>query len=358
MPNAQKRGAPASTEVATRSRAAWADWCRLTAAASIFLFHFLTDYTRLFGARAAAAATGEGAALIVSEFEGWGISFFLVLMGASLVLSPITEPYARYLRRRLLRVLLPLWILAIPYLAAGLAVSEMQWQDVWKVPFWLTGLNVLHPALFFPVSGAWWYVTLAVQWILVAPLVQRLVRARGLLPMAFLLGALQLASLAAISLLPSEWSYLSQGLIVARAATVGFGVVIAHLLSASRTRNELLTTAMAALVLLAVAGLSASLGGTGSPFRLVSYLALAFVFARLSRAGSGAMLAAAAAATYPFYLAHAPIQKYFQVFAARVGISSFPVLLVGAVCAAIIATAVLSRATRLVRQRIETASRS
>ena len=64
-------------------------------------------------------------------------------------------------------------------------------------------------------------------------------------------------------------------------------------------------------------------------FRNAINLGLAVLLALATRwRCSTPLLFTAAAATYPFYLVHAPIQKYTQTIAAHYGFSSLPVLLV------------------------------
>lgn len=331
-------------------RLAWVDWCRLVAAGSIFLFHFVFDYVILFGApRAAQATLGISGALVRADM--WGISLFVVLMGASSELARRRRGYVRQVFRRLLRILLPLWLLAIPYVVAGLVVHEMSPADLWKVPFWLFGLNVVSPAVFWPVSQAWWYVTLAAQWALVGPLAQRLWDKVGAVWFTLACALLQVVSLVFVRQLPHEWAYLSRGFIGARAVELALGFTLVAVLRTGTGEQDRLRQAVAMLVIATAAWFSVDLGANTTAWWLLSYVFIAAMFSLRTAGGtSGRVLSRAAALTYPFYLVHAPIQKYFQAIAARLGVSAFWALLIGAFVLSCAVAVALQAAIRYVER--------
>lgn len=296
-----------SGRVDETQRIAWIDGLRVVGALMIFAYHFLTDYERTFGASPSTASFMNA---WWPHFNEWAISLFVILAGLSLTLSwqPLTDVRG-YLRRRAVRLLVPLWIIGVPYVFAGIALGLMRVPDLWKVPVWFSGLGAISPATFLPVSEAWWYVTVALQCALIAPLVQwvtdRIGLAWGLLGMALT----SLLSLWAIGRLPGEWHYLTQGLVLARLIEFGVGVLAAN---AIRRKAGLATIGSSALGL-ALAGLLADrLDAVTSAGALGLWIVIVLAFALALRSGprSPRWLVTAGLATYPFYLAHAPIGAY------------------------------------------------
>ena len=197
----------------------------------IFLYHFGADYQRIVGSVSAAGLSPWLAITAHPDLAVWAVSLFVILSGLSFTLASHGSASRRpQYARRAVRILAPLWVIAVPYLAAGLALGEMSTGDLWKVPIWLLGLGVVSPATFFPVSKAWWYVTLALQCALVMPLILGLVRRLGLTRVIALLIVTELASLWLIGLLPPEWHYLRMGLVLARLIEISVGVLAAEAL--------------------------------------------------------------------------------------------------------------------------------
>jgi len=298
---------PTSGRVDATQRIAWIDGLRILGALMIFVYHFSTDYERTFGASPTAASFVNAS---WPHFNEWAISLFVILAGLSLTLAwrPLADVRG-YLRRRAVRLLVPLWIIGVPYIVAGIALGLMTLPDLWKVPVWLSGFGAISPATFLPVSEAWWYVTVAFQCALIAPLVLWLVDRVGLAWSLLGMALTTFLSLWVIGQLPAEWHYLTQGLVLARLIEFGVGVLAAH---AIRRETGLATIGSLALGL-GLAGLLADrLDAVTSAGALGVWIVVVLAFALTLRSGTGSprWLVTAGLATYPFYLAHAPIGAY------------------------------------------------
>ena len=338
-----------STAVSRRpSRIVWIDALRILGAALIFVYHFSRDYQFTFGMGAPAA----GLAHVTDWFALVGISLFVVLSGLSYYLSRKPGPtgFAEY-RRRIGRLLLPLWIIGVPYVAAGLAMGEMTPSELWKVPFWFLGLGVVSPATYLPVSSAWWYVTLAVQCVLVLPAIWMLTDRIGLTAGVIVLALVEFATLALIGLLPPAWHYLVQGLVFARLIEISVGIVAAaacrRLIGAWKALG-LCAIAVAASLLAQQMGAITPAWIVGGWAVVTAGLALAL---GVGSHASTALLTSVATATYPFYLVHAPIVKNVIHLFARFGISSYALLMATAAVLSCLVTALVVWFVGLVRRR-------
>lgn len=313
---------PAATQQANTHRIAWIDALRVLGALLIFLYHFGGDYE----SAALPSAAGTGAlgwfSLIRPHFAEWGISLFVVLAGTSLVLSHRnTTTYLQHLRRRAIRLLLPLWIVGVPYVLAGLALGEMSYQEFWKIPIWFAGLSVVSPETYLPVSQAWWYVTLALQCAAIAPALRRLVDRAGVPVAVIVLALIELLTLACIGTLPTDWQYLAQGLVLARlvelAAGLIAGCVLVHTISPSQIALALLTAVGAAVLAEMVGAITSA-----SAIAVWGLAVVSFSLILANQYTSTKMLSLIAVGTYPFYLVHAPIGKYSIRALASLGVGS------------------------------------
>ena len=328
-----------STTVSRRaSRIIWVDVLRILGAALIFVYHFSRDYQFTFGM----GKPSPGMALVTDQFALIGISLFVILSGLSYYLSkrPGHSGFAEY-RRRIGRLLLPLWVIGVPYVIAGLALGEMSANELWKLPFWFLGLGVVSPATYLPVSAAWWYVTLAVQCVLILPVVWLLTDRIGITAGVIALALVEFATLALIGLLPPAWHYLVQGLVFARLIEIAVGIIAA----AACRRLIGAWKALGLCILAIAASLLAQQLGAITPAWIVSGWAIATAgLAFALGAGShpsAAFLTSIAVATYPFYLVHSPIVKNVIHLFARAGISSYAMLMAAAALLACLATALV-----------------
>ena len=342
-----RRGEPVSGSTSSSARdaasgvegrVAWIDALRVLGATLIFLYHFGADYQIIVGPASAAGLSSWLTITADPDLAVWAVSLFVILSGLSLTLAGHgSASYRPRYAQRAVRLLAPLWVIAVPYISAGLILGEMSTEELWKVPIWLLGLGVVSPATFFPVSKAWWYVTLALQCALVMPLIVALVRRLGLTKAMALLIATELATLWLIALLPPAWQYLRMGLVLARLIELSVGVLAAEALS----RHVGWARALFLAIMLVAAGSVARMLGAVTGAQIVGVWAgVAVVLAVLAgrgRPGPG-WLTAAAVATYMFYLVHAPIGKYTITWLSAQGVHSYGILLATAASLAIAAT--------------------
>lgn len=91
----------------------------------------------------------------MDRLGGWGVSVFLVLSGWGLVKSfEHSGPMARFASRRMRRLYPMLWWVAAPTIALAALLGALNADELWKLPFWLTGLNFLSPQLFRPLTDS------------------------------------------------------------------------------------------------------------------------------------------------------------------------------------------------------------
>lgn len=305
-----------------QQRVAWIDALRLLGALLIFLYHFVPDYELVFGEPYTAPGFASIFQTALPHFANWAISLFVMLAGLSLVMSWRAGTRAvRYFVRRGVRLLLPLWIVAVPYTVAAIIVGIMPAGELWKLPFWLLGIGVVSPGTYLPVSEAWWYVTLALQCALVTPLVMWLLDRIGLARTILAMAATGVLSVWVIGVLPNEWTYLTQGLVFARFVELAAGVLTAQTLL---RRTDTVGTLGLALVLLTAAVLADGFGAI-TPVTVISAWMVVLLGSALLLGyapASPGWLALAGVATYPFYLAHAPIGKYTVRILGGAGIDS------------------------------------
>jgi len=259
-------------------------------------------------------------ALARPHLAEWGISLFVMLSALSLALNSnrLTPPWGR-VRQRISRLLVPLWIVGVPYVLAGLALGEMPIRSLWKVPVWFAGLGVISPSAYLPVSQAWWYVTLAVQCVLIGPLLNLLIARLGTIRTVAVLVAVGLASLLAVDALPFQWQYLKQGLVLCRLPEIAAGLLSAQVLLRRSSLLSVLGSVILVLLASTLAGLS---GAVTSSLVVLSWLAVLLVLSTFATnvSASGTTLRTVALGTYPFYLVHAPIGKYLIIAAASIGV--------------------------------------
>lgn len=332
-------------------RVLWTDGLRILGALLIFLFHFGNDYEASVLALDGTGGLGGLFSMIYPHFSEWGISLFVVLMGTTIAFSSSTpSDYAAHLWRRARRLLLPLWIIGLPYVAVGLLLGEMTTSDAWKVPFWFTGLGAVSPETFFPVSAAWWYVSLAIQFAAVSPLIRTLVDRIGIVFTSVTLAGVSLLAVTLIGGLPDQWHYLTQGLVLARLVEVALGLLAGHV--ALRSTSPTAGTLSLGVVIGSAAAADA-LGARASFTTVVLWASVLGVLALLyaTRSGGPRLLTHVALGTYPFYLVHAPIGKYSMRALNSIGLDSFVLLAVVAFCLSCLAAAVVMLIETRIRDR-------
>jgi peptidoglycan/LPS O-acetylase OafA/YrhL len=318
------------------ARQLWADLVRVAAVLMIFLYHFTPDWLK-------STATQPNAAeqFIRDHFAQWGIAAFVVLSGFSLALtlSISRASTAVYFSRRLTRILSPFWAIAIPFALVGFALGEETWAELWKLPIWLLGLGPASPATFQPISEAWWYVSLALQIGLVIPLLMRIRRSIGLVPLAVFSVFVNAAALAAVGLIRPEWKHLALSLVICRLAELMIGMAAAELVLAGRGDRRRVATALASIGFVMAVSPLLDLLGMWTSWQATVGLAILFAVGALLAARAGReppapvesprraptrvawrLLAWAAGLSYCFYLSHAPISKYSGRLLAKLGL--------------------------------------
>lgn len=334
-------------------RLAWPDAVRLLATAAIFLFHFFPEFLRLSGTQ------GGGFERIVGKsFNDWGLSAFVVLSGFSLTLSCLTaaRPYRDYAARRLVRLYAPYWTVAVPITALGFAMGVAGLDELWKVPIWLLGLGVVSESTYLPISNAWWFVSLALQISLLAPLVVWVYRRYGAFVATLGMLAVQAATLGVIYFAGRGWQYLDQGFVLARLAEVVAGVLAACILVKRRDGGSIRAElgGLAAL-LVAVPFLYSIPHYHFIPWDAPFVLALVFAACALWAPAGGRQvrwLAVAAAYTYCFYLCHAPVTKYTLEALFGRGVSGLAATFVLSLAASVVVTWVAEAASRRYTTRL------
>lgn len=145
----------ASNATGTRRREAWLDLGRVIWIVAIILYHYFRSQPGLVGK--------------VSGFGGQGVYFFLFASGYGLARSRSSDlPYGEFLQRRLLKVMLPFWVVAALFvvLSIPLGWGVPNEQTLWAA-LGLSGFLNAH------VPTAWWFITGILQCYLVFPLLLR-----------------------------------------------------------------------------------------------------------------------------------------------------------------------------------------
>lgn len=330
------------------SRSLHIDAARIVGAALIFLYHFGGDYPRVFGPTAMAALFVP----LVRHFAAWGIALFIVISGFSLTaaLAVRRYHYGTWASRRVQRLLIPLWLVAVPYLCAALIVHEFTLADSWKLPVWLSGLGVLSPATYLPPSQDWWFVSLALQLALLAPALWYVLDKTGPVVTAAACSLVTVAWLGWVLRLPAQWHYLNQGAAPARLVEFALGMVAAWYATRQPTRRDALALVGSAALLVGSGYLAQQLGGL-APTVAIATIALLLVTSCVAgglKSHTPFAVALVAEATYVFYLTHAPVSRVTLEVANRFGVQNPPLLMVVCLGAASVVAALFVRLDHVV----------
>lgn len=298
---------------------------RVLGALAVFLYHFM----------------GDAEAVVVGSPVGWppwdafsagsgpfGVSVFIIVSGVVYTWAWQRSATPLMFVRRRLRSLIPLyWWVALPMIAVALVVGRLGAGDLWKVPFWLTGLGILSEPTFFPVVDGWWYMSLAVQLAVVYPILRRAQDRAGVT--WFLVAAGAVAAVCG-------WAFLGMGLHRFAMAFVGsrllefaVGMTIGRSITAGASLIgsplDLVRIGAAATALLAVPH-----GGIPEAFAVV---VVAMVLSTGQRLPYENCVATLGGLSFAFYLCHSPFAK--PVLQALAVIESPEVRII---CAGVIAT--------------------
>jgi peptidoglycan/LPS O-acetylase OafA/YrhL len=194
---------------------------------------------------------------------GFAVVLFLVLSGTGLcrLLVLKAPPLVRYLRDRLGKLYSIYWTIAIPVLVASFAITWLPLSQLPNVGLLLAGL-ALTPSTFGTIFPSWWYMGIAWQVVVAAPLLMwgmRRIKPAGVLALTALV---VLATCWAVPALHLD--YAEKALVFCRALEVLGGMFLAlemwpdvrERLGVSRRGAAVLVAAtIACLVALLVAGL-------------------------------------------------------------------------------------------------------
>jgi hypothetical protein len=219
---------------------------------------------------------------------------------------PRTSAPGKFIAKRVAALFPLYWWIAVPLIALALSTNRMLTAELWKVPFWLSGLGIVSPQTFFPIVDAWWYMTLALQLVVVFPLLRT---AQGLLgTSAFVLGATLVSIVSFFGLRSLGLDYAVQGFIGCRLFEVATGMAIGTYRGPGERgwppRETLLSIAVSATVF-SVALPAAAIEVVLAP--VVVLLAVWLVVNVRGRFGRWASVAGGL--TFAFYLSHSPWAK-------------------------------------------------
>lgn len=247
---------------------------------------------------------------------GFAVVLFLVLTGTGLCrLLVLKGPtLGRYLRDRLGKLFSIYWFVAAPVLLIAFGARWLPLSQLPNAALMLAGLGFVTPGSWATIFPSWWYMAIAWQAVLVAPL---LVWGMRRLRPAGVLVATALVVLASCWVVPVlGLNYAEKALIVCRGLEVLGGAFLAlelwpevrERLGVSRGYAGLLVAAtFACLVALLVAGLGGRWLYRAAGLALVA----AVVYAHpLQRWGAAAVTRAAVYAgglSFAFYLLHEPV---------------------------------------------------
>jgi peptidoglycan/LPS O-acetylase OafA/YrhL len=221
--------------------------------------------------------------------------------------------------RRRLRALFPLyWWVAVPLTGLALVAGRMPLSDLWKVPVWFAGLGILSPLTFFPVIDGWWYMTLALQLILIFPLLRRIQDRSG--DAVLLVGSCAVTVGSVLLLRYAGLEYAVAGFVGSRCVEFSIGMVIGR---RQGTGVRSWPTPLVAAMMLAALVLYAMVPSSGSWRVLFAPLTVVVLLGLVRNAGGslGEGILAAGGLSFAFYLSHSPWAKPILGVVAAMGVA-------------------------------------
>jgi peptidoglycan/LPS O-acetylase OafA/YrhL len=277
---------------------------RVTGALLVFAYHFMGDAEAVLRSPLAANTAWR---LVRDGSGSYGVSIFIVISG--IVFSwawPRAKGAASFVRRRLVALFPFFWWVAVPMIALALIVHRMAWQEIWKVPLWLTGLGLLSPTTFFPVVSAWWYMTLALQFACLYPLLRRLQDRAGVDVFLLVCSAVAVASVWALQGLGLQ--YLTLGFAGCRLLEFAIGMTAGRLMEPGK-RARLPARSWAVVGLAAGGYVAATPAWASSIVVAPLFVLLVLVLMKDAKGTSADIIGNAAALSFAFYLSHSPWAK-------------------------------------------------
>lgn len=303
---------------------------RVIGALSVFSYHFMGDVETVL--RPAFVRSPVWGA--VREGSGpFGVSLFVVISGIVFTWSWSRASSSADFARQRLAALFPLfWWIAVPLILLALAAHRMPSADLWKVPIWLSGLGILSSATFFPVIDGWWYMTLALQLVLVYPMLRRTQDRLGV--EVFVLGSAVVTAVSVWALRTFGWDYGIGGFVGSRLLEFAVGMTIGKYLRVG-ARGWPRATVLAAVVV-ALAACATGLPGTSLRIALAPAVVWLTVGIVGNASGSfGRWVTAAGSLSFAFYLSHSPWAKPVLASLARVASPAMATALGGVLALAV-----------------------
>jgi len=247
---------------------------------------------------------------------GFAVVLFLVLSGTGLcrLLVLKAPPLVKYLRDRLGKLYLMYWAIGIPFVLIGFAIRWLAPAQIVNAVLLLLGLGLVSPSSWAAIFPSWWYMAIAWQAVLVAPLLVWGMRSR--IRPAGVLVVTALVVLASCFAVPSlHLDHCEKALIFSRALEVLGGMFLGlelwpdvrERVGVSRRGAALLVAGtLACLVALLVGGL----GGRWLYRAVGLALVACVVYLHPIQRWGGARLARfatyAGGLSFAFYLIHEP----------------------------------------------------
>jgi peptidoglycan/LPS O-acetylase OafA/YrhL len=240
-----------------------------------------------------------------------GVAIFLTISGLTLCcsLARAGDGWALLLRRRVARIFGMYWFVAVPVLLL-LYVPSHGPQSIRHAVVWLCGLGFISQATYTPPVSAWWYVALAWQVVVVAPLLVTGARRMGPLFMS--------AIVAMVAVAASHWAVGLHGalfermLVTSRLTEVWGGMLLAGVmwddvrgrLGGGSRRRWLVAAVVVIFFEIAAATFATWWVARGVGMLVVVVLGAAAPVARTAPARAVSLIRWLGALTYPFFLTH------------------------------------------------------
>jgi peptidoglycan/LPS O-acetylase OafA/YrhL len=295
---------------------------RVIGALSVFAYHFSSDVRSVVWPAAGSNAWWVAASAPLGPF---GVALFIVISGVVFTWARANDSLD-FIRRRLATLFPLYWWIAVPLILLALIAHRMPWDDLWKVPVWLSGLGILSRATLFPVVDGWWYITLALQLALVYPVLSKVQNRLG--AEVFVLGCALVAILSVLTLRALGWDYANGGFVGSRLTEFAVGMTIGRFSTVGAKggpRGRVLASAGVAVAVWATVV-------RVSPLVALAPVVVWLAVANLGNASGrlGRWIGTAGGLSFAFYLSHSPWARPVLTSLARVTTPATSVVLGGA----------------------------
>jgi len=246
---------------------------------------------------------------------GFAVVWFLVLSGVGLcrLLVIKAPPAMRYLRDRLGKLYTIFWAIGIPAVAIAFLCTWLPFAQIPNAVLMLLGLGWVTPGSWAAIFPSWWYMGIAVQAVLVAPLMLWMIRRITPWGALAVTAAVVVASCFVVPALGFDFS--EKALIICRALEVLGGMFLAlemwpdvrEKLGVSRRGAAALVTAtFAILVIMLATGLGGRWLYRAAGLAVVAAVVYLHPMQRFGSARLAKWAAYAGGLSFAFYLIHEP----------------------------------------------------